>query len=74
MAMFIYIQVQLATDYGTPFQQFHNHLIYMLENVLPKSERRIFNSLVSSTAALQFLEDHYEISFSDFDNGIALRL
>ncbi|ESO82322.1 hypothetical protein LOTGIDRAFT_134818 [Lottia gigantea] len=52
----------LALDLGTPFPIFHHHLIYMMEKLLCRSERRIFNSLVSTTGVLEFLKDNYNIS------------
>lgn len=53
--------VDIATRLGTPFQTFHNHLIYMMENVTPKSEKRIFNSVSSTTAVIDYLQCNYGV-------------
>ncbi|XP_069141096.1 tRNA-dihydrouridine(20a/20b) synthase [NAD(P)+]-like [Argopecten irradians] len=54
--------IELAVSVGTPFQCFHNHLIYMMEKDLPRSERRIFNALCSTSAVLDYLNHNYDIS------------
>ncbi|XP_033745315.1 LOW QUALITY PROTEIN: tRNA-dihydrouridine(20a/20b) synthase [NAD(P)+]-like [Pecten maximus] len=54
--------MELAISVGTPYQCFHNHLIYMMEKALPRSERRIFNALCSTTAVLDYLNHNYDIS------------
>ncbi|XP_060078563.1 tRNA-dihydrouridine(20a/20b) synthase [NAD(P)+]-like [Ylistrum balloti] len=54
--------IELSLSVGTPFQCFHNHLIYMMEKALPRSERRIFNSLCSTTAVLDYMNHNYNIS------------
>lgn len=46
---------------GVTFTQFHQHLMYMLEKVLAKTERKVFNNLVSIPAVLDFLDSNYEI-------------
>lgn len=53
--------LDISTSLGTPYHCFHNHLIYMLERVLPRAERRIFNALVSSSAVVDYLKEHLGI-------------
>jgi len=65
------IQVKLALQLGTPFQAFHQHLMLMLDGVMPKSDRRIFNSLSSTSAVVDFLHDCYGIGRS-CDSGSEL--
>lgn len=55
-------QMNIALSTGTPFSCFHHHLIFMLEHVLTKSERNVFNSLMSTSAILDFLRYNYDIS------------
>lgn len=53
--------VQLAAQLGSPLTQFHQHLTFMLEHVLPRSEKRVFNALTSSSAVVDYLQQTYEI-------------
>lgn len=50
--------LDISTRLGTTYQCFHNHLVYMLERVLPRSERRIFNALASSSAVIDYLKEN----------------
>ena len=52
------VQMNIALQLGTPFQAFHQHLMFMLDNVMPKADRRIFNSLSSTSAVVDFLRDY----------------
>ncbi|KAK6177226.1 hypothetical protein SNE40_015367 [Patella caerulea] len=54
--------LDISLSLGTPFPIFHHHLIYMLERILCRSERRIFNTLGSMSAILNFLQEQYDIS------------
>jgi len=54
---------RIALERGTPFTTFHHHLIYMLEDTLSKGERRLFNSLCSTSAVLDYLENNLAIPF-----------
>jgi len=54
----IFFQLDISTRLGTHYQCFHNHLVYMLERVLPRSERRIFNALASSSAVIDYLKEN----------------
>lgn len=53
--------MDLALQLGTQFQPFHQHLMFMLDSVMPKAERRIFNSLSSTSAVVDFLRDYYGV-------------
>lgn len=55
---FIIFQLDISIRLGTTYQCFHNHLVYMLERVLPRSERRIFNALASSSAVIDYLKEN----------------
>ncbi|KAH7974343.1 hypothetical protein HPB49_014272 [Dermacentor silvarum] len=37
--------LQLSAELGCPLTQFHHHLMFMLDHVLSRSEKRIFNAL-----------------------------
>uniref|UniRef100_H2YUF9 tRNA-dihydrouridine synthase n=1 Tax=Ciona savignyi TaxID=51511 RepID=H2YUF9_CIOSA len=50
--------VDISLKLGTPFTCFHNHLIYMFDNVTSKSEKRIFNNLQSTPAVLEYLNKY----------------
>jgi len=56
--------VDIALQLGTPFQPFHQHLMFMLDGVMPKADRRIFNSLSSTSAVVDFLRDCYGVTQS----------
>jgi len=47
---------------GVGFQSFHQHLMFMLEGVMPKTDRRIFNSLSSTTAVIDYLNDYFDLA------------
>lgn len=53
--------VDIALSLGTPFTSFHHHLMYMLEKVTSKAERRVFSDLKSTAAVLDYLGEHYNI-------------
>ena len=57
-------QVDLSLSMGTAFTIFHHHLIYMLEHIMPKSERRVFNSLASTSAVIEYLQMNYGIGIT----------
>lgn len=50
--------VTISTTAGTSFQCFHHHLVFMLEKVLPKSERLIFNVIKTKELVLDFLAEY----------------
>ncbi|KAK0133093.1 tRNA-dihydrouridine(20a/20b) synthase [NAD(P)+]-like [Merluccius polli] len=51
--------VDIATEQGTPFTCFHHHLMYMLERVSSQPERKVFNSLYSTSAVIDYLHETY---------------
>ncbi|XP_064606472.1 tRNA-dihydrouridine(20a/20b) synthase [NAD(P)+]-like isoform X2 [Liolophura sinensis] len=53
--------IDLSLSLGTSFQCFHHHLMFMLEKVMGRPERRIFNMLGSTSAVLAFLRDNYDL-------------
>lgn len=50
--------VTISTATATPFQCFHHHLVFMLEKVLPKPERLVFNIIKTKELVLDFLADY----------------
>lgn len=50
--------VRIGMEYGTPFIYFHQVLSQMLQHVLIKSERRYFNTLISTSAVIDFLNEN----------------
>lgn len=48
------------------FQCFHHHLVFMLEKILPKYSRKIFNNLQTFQAVLDFLRDNFNVVPSVF--------
>ncbi len=53
--------VEIALRTGMTFTLFHHHLIFMLDRVLTKPEQRVFNTLSSVPAVLDYLEEHYSV-------------
>lgn len=51
--------VDISLEQGTPFTCFHHHLIYMLERVSSQPERKVFNSLSSTSAVIDYLQNTY---------------
>ncbi|XP_076861704.1 G-protein coupled receptor 22-like isoform X1 [Brachyhypopomus gauderio] len=51
--------VDTALQHGTSFSCFHHHLIYMLERITSQPERKIFNSLSSTSAVIDYLQNTY---------------
>ena len=56
--------VRISLETGNQFTYFHHHLSYMLEKLLPRPERKYFNSLNSTLAVLDFLRDHFQIELN----------
>ncbi|KAE8742126.1 hypothetical protein FOCC_FOCC012333 [Frankliniella occidentalis] len=63
--------VNISLDLGTIFNCFHHHLVFMLEHVLSKEERRIFNCLKTKSAVLDFLKDTYGITYKPGESGLS---
>lgn len=53
--------VDIALEHGTPFTCFHHHLMYMLERITSKQEKKVFNILASTSAVLDYLRDEYGV-------------
>lgn len=49
------------------FQCFHHHLVFMLEKLLPRNKRRVFNNLQTFSAVLTFLEEELNVVPQLFD-------
>lgn len=62
--------VNISLDLGTNFNCFHHHLVFMLEHVLSKEERRIFNCLKTQLQVLHFLSEHYQINYIPGRSGL----
>lgn len=61
--------INIALSLGTPFTNFHHHLMYMLEKVTSKAERRVFSELKSTAAVLDHLREYYSIDKRDVTEG-----
>ncbi|CAJ0949440.1 unnamed protein product [Ranitomeya imitator] len=53
--------IDIALEHGTPFTCFHHHLMYMMEKITSKQEKRVFNVLSSTSAVLDYLRDSYGV-------------
>jgi len=53
--------LDITSTISTEFQCFHHHLVFMLERILPKKDRVLFNSLPNKSSVLGFLENYYNI-------------
>ncbi|XP_077194293.1 tRNA-dihydrouridine(20a/20b) synthase [NAD(P)+]-like isoform X2 [Paroedura picta] len=51
--------VNIALEHGTPFTCFHHHLMYMMERITSKQEKKIFNVLSSTSAVVDYLRENY---------------
>lgn len=62
--------LDISLSLGISFTHFHHHLMYMLEKILSKPERRVFNTLRSIPAVLSHLENNFGITMTkDFEIG-----
>jgi len=52
---------RLALITGTTFNCFHHHLIYMCQKRISRAERRVFNSLSSTAAVLDYITNVWKI-------------
>lgn len=57
--------VHTSLQRGASFSTFHHHLIYMLEKSLHKGERRLFNSLCSTSAVIDYIEQNINPGLRD---------
>lgn len=53
--------VDIALEHGTPFTCFHHHLMYMMERISSRQEKRVFNVLSSTSSVLDYLREHYGV-------------
>lgn len=61
------------------FQCFHHHLVFMLEKVLTRQKRQVFNNLQKFEDVLGFLENEFGLvprlfEFGDFERNLPLDL
>lgn len=47
--------ISLALSFGNSFTNLHHHLMYMLEGVMPRHERKLFNSYTSLASVMDHL-------------------
>uniref|UniRef100_A0A6P7H3U8 tRNA-dihydrouridine(20a/20b) synthase [NAD(P)+]-like n=1 Tax=Diabrotica virgifera virgifera TaxID=50390 RepID=A0A6P7H3U8_DIAVI len=47
--------------YNLIYQCFHHHLVFMLERILPRKQKRYFNNLKTFKSALEFLDDYFHL-------------
>ncbi|EDO46952.1 predicted protein [Nematostella vectensis] len=53
--------IDISLSLGTSFTIFHHHLLYMMEKITTKAEKRVFNSLKSTSGVLDYLRENYGI-------------
>ncbi|XP_069085936.1 tRNA-dihydrouridine(20a/20b) synthase [NAD(P)+]-like isoform X2 [Pleurodeles waltl] len=53
--------IDIALQHGTPFTCLHHHLMYMMERISSRQEKRVFNVLSSTSAVLDYLREHYGV-------------
>ena len=56
--------VHSALAVGSDFNMFHHHLMYMLDRVMGRSEKREFNRLATVAGVLDYLEAYHGIVYS----------
>lgn len=56
--------IDLSLSCGVTFSTFHHHLLYMLDQCTSRTEKRVFNTLTSVPAVLDYLEEHYSITYT----------
>jgi len=53
---------ELAIGLGIPFTSFHKHIMFMMENVTMKAEKRMFNGLQSTVQTFNWLRERNYIN------------
>uniref|UniRef100_A0A1B6M4W7 tRNA-dihydrouridine(20a/20b) synthase [NAD(P)+] n=1 Tax=Graphocephala atropunctata TaxID=36148 RepID=A0A1B6M4W7_9HEMI len=53
--------VNLSLTSGLNFVCFHHHLVFMVEKVMNKANRRVFNNLNTTASVVQYLVDYFGI-------------
>ena len=56
--------INISIETGTQFSCFHNHLIYMMDRMQSRADRKYFNSLGSTPAVIDFLNEKYNLNIS----------
>lgn len=56
--------VALGLQFEPNFQVFHHHLNFMLEKIIRKGDRIVFNNLKTTSQVITFLEEYFNIDFS----------
>lgn len=64
--------LQLSAELGCPLTQFHHHLMFMLDHVLSRSEKRIFNALTSYSAVVDYLRNAHSIGLCEHRGKVTL--
>ncbi|KAJ3415552.1 tRNA-dihydrouridine(20a/20b) synthase [NAD(P)+]-like protein [Chytridiales sp. JEL 0842] len=57
--------LRLAIGYGNNHFIMHHHLMYMLDSSMTRAEKRRFNALGSVASVLDFMEEHYGITYNE---------
>lgn len=55
------------------FQCFHHHLVFMLEKILTRKKRQVFNNLQTFESVLHFLKDEFDITPRLYDTEMFLK-
>ncbi|XP_046681758.1 tRNA-dihydrouridine(20a/20b) synthase [NAD(P)+]-like isoform X1 [Homalodisca vitripennis] len=53
--------LDLSLTSGLNFVCFHHHLVFMVEKIMNKANRRVFNNLNSTASVVQYLADYFNI-------------
>ncbi|XP_074642577.1 tRNA-dihydrouridine(20a/20b) synthase [NAD(P)+]-like [Tubulanus polymorphus] len=53
--------VDISLSVGTHFSVFHHHIMEMCEQLMPKYEKRLFNTLSTTSAVLEYLRTNYGV-------------
>lgn len=53
--------IRLSMESGSCFTHFHHHLIYMCQKILTRAERKYFNSLSSTSAVLDYMDQYLSV-------------
>ncbi|XP_070397291.1 tRNA-dihydrouridine(20a/20b) synthase [NAD(P)+]-like isoform X2 [Dermacentor albipictus] len=64
--------LQLSAELGCPLTQFHHHLMFMLDRVLSRSEKRIFNALTSYSAIVDYLHTAHSVDLYEHRGRVLL--
>ncbi|KAK6617546.1 hypothetical protein RUM44_005134 [Polyplax serrata] len=55
--------IDISLNSKLHFLTFHHHLVFMLEKILPKCQRKIFNTLSNYKDVLYFLNDYFGFNY-----------